>query len=197
MNTVLSRTAASALLFSVVACSDATTTDGSRGASAVAVVEPSVSVEMVPEASTNVMVDVSTVVSFEDYEQLQRAAWRRYEQVQLQAWRDYQAVEIDSFADYQNINTTALHQLRSNNYEAYIAWIDAEKLGNHQRQGELESANTDIATYVALRDSAFASHRATKDSAYEQYKKIKTEAYDSYKTTKAAAYAAYRAQVVN
>lgn len=187
---VLSKTALLIALCVVVSCTEVVPQDTTSLATSGEVTSPL----LTDEATTSLsyVVDFTTITTFADFENVRRDAWNHYEVVQKQAWKDYLDAEKASFTSYQTTSTAALRQLRTDNYEAYLAWLDAEKLADHERRRELESTVAEIATYVAANDIAFINHRTKKDAAYTQYTITKANAYDSYVKTKNAAYAAYR-----
>lgn len=138
-------------------------------------------------------VDASTIHSWSDYDKAKNEAWKRYDQRKSNAWKEYETVKGTGWTEYSDFDKAELMKVRTSNRQAYLDYLDAEKLGDYSRKTKLEESVPELAKYKRVTGEKYKVFKKIDEDGYARYKTIDQNAYKVYKVEDDTAYKAYKA----
>lgn len=135
--------------------------------------------------------DISEIQTFNDFSDTKSEAWQRYSDRKSKAWEEYSTAKSKLFEEYSNFQKIELVKLRSANYEAYLQWLDAEKIGDYSKRSELERTVPAIKSFEQVTSEKYKAYEQAEQAAYARYKTIDENAYKIYQIEEDMAYKAY------
>ena len=137
-------------------------------------------------------IETSEIQTFSDYDSAKLDSWRLYNQRKMEAWREYNSSKMDAWREYSKFELASLLQLRNENFDDYLKWIDADKIGNHILVSELETSVFEIQTHITRTRKQYGVYEALEEAALVNYQALKDNAFAVYTAEKDMAYEAYR-----
>ena len=124
-------------------------------------------------------VDTASIKDFNDYYSLKNKLFSEYYNLKNKSFSHYYSEKNKAFSLYYQNCQSALKIVRESHYEKYLEWLDAEKMGNYEKQRQIENG------------PEFASYKKADKEGYAAYEKIEAAAYKEYERKEAFAYKIY------
>lgn len=126
------------------------------------------------------------------YEAAKSVAWKEYEAAKSASWKKYEAAKNSAFKVYDDFDHAELMKLRTTNREAYLQWIDREKIRSTTQWLKPETSVPEIRAYVAASRAKFSEYEMSDRKAFNEYDKTTADAFKAYDVTREKAYQAYQ-----
>jgi hypothetical protein len=137
-------------------------------------------------------VDTSSIKSWSDYERAAGASFRLYETRATAAFQESEKASLAAFQMYAAFAREELLKLRRDNFDIYLAWLDAKEIGDDKKRLELEQIPA-LSRFKSATAAKYREYEEVKKRNSDRYEARKNQAYKVYETEKKMARDAYEA----
>ena len=99
----------------------------------------------------------------------QNVAWKEYSAAKAAAWKEYETEKATAWKEYDDYSMMELKKLRAANFDAYLKWIDAEKVRETTARMKLEVSVPEIKSYLSANSKAYDKYAVAASKAYDKY----------------------------